>query len=231
MRHSFVILASIIMMTALSGCWRTTADWHQKLTLVVDTPAGEASGSSVIEVRFAGRNKVFLSDLDSATFRMHGEAVVVEVLPGKYLFALLGGQDQLLYVLLGENGKGMEQTIPAILAQREPLTVDPRAPSRFVNHTYSPMLVTFDDISDPKSVKLVDPLDLAASFGPGVSLKSVTIQITDEPVTQGRIERVLGWLSSAWPNRLDGQRFGTIRTDHPFANSLSANSFSTEIHK
>lgn len=57
-----------------------------------------------------------------------------------------------------------------------------------------PMLVTFDDIADPASVKLVDPADLAASFGPGVRLKAVTLEVTDEPVTEGRVKGVLGWL-------------------------------------
>lgn len=54
-----------------------------------------------------------------------------------------------------------------------------------------PMLVTFDDITDPASVRLVDPSNLAASFGPGVRLKSVTLEVTDEAVTAGVVENVL----------------------------------------
>jgi hypothetical protein len=38
-----------------------------------------------------------------------------------------------------------------------------------------PLLVTFGDIADPKSVALVDPTNLAASFGPGVRLTSVML--------------------------------------------------------
>ena len=55
-----------------------------------------------------------------------------------------------------------------------------------------PLLVTFTDINDPKTVKKVDPEDLAAVFGPGVSLKRITLEITDEAVTEGKIESVLG---------------------------------------
>jgi len=90
-------------------------------------------------------------------------------------------------------------------------------------------MVTFDDITDPATVRRVDPADLAASFGPGVSLKAVTLEITRAPVTEGRVEAVLEWLVAVWPNRLDGQRFGSVQTNLPLANSLSANSFSTEI--
>jgi hypothetical protein len=57
-----------------------------------------------------------------------------------------------------------------------------------------PVLVTFGDISDPTSVARVDPKDLEASFGPGVSLNSMTLEITDGPVTEGRVEAVLAWL-------------------------------------
>lgn len=55
-------------------------------------------------------------------------------------------------------------------------------------------MVTFGDIADPASVKLVDPADLADSFGPGVRLKAVTLEVTDEAVTEGVVERVLGWV-------------------------------------
>ena len=56
------------------------------------------------------------------------------------------------------------------------------------------MLVTFGDLNDPTSVERVDPDDLAATFGEGVSLKRITVQITDDPVTTG-IEKRLVWLS------------------------------------
>ncbi|MDR4496279.1 MAG: hypothetical protein R3B74_18050 [Nitrospirales bacterium] len=43
-------------------------------------------------------------------------------------------------------------------------------------------------------MKKVDLDDLAATFGPGVALKRIMLEITDEPVTEGKIEQVLGWL-------------------------------------
>ena len=58
------------------------------------------------------------------------------------------------------------------------------------------MLVTFGDINVPASVKLVDPKNLAASFGPGYRLKDMTLEITDEAMTEGRVESVLTWLAA-----------------------------------
>ena len=60
-----------------------------------------------------------------------------------------------------------------------------------------PMLVTFGDIADPASVRLVDPGDLAASFGAGVRLKAVTLEVTREEVTEGVVEGLLGWITRA----------------------------------
>lgn len=75
-----------------------------------------------------------------------------------------------------------------------------------------PLLVTFTDITDPTTVNQVDPTNLAATFGPGVSLKRITLQITDEPVTEGKIESVLGWLDDLKKYRKD--------PNNPFTNTL-----------
>lgn len=55
------------------------------------------------------------------------------------------------------------------------------------------MLVTFGDLADPTTMAEVDPDDLTKTFGEAVSLKRITVQITDDPVTTG-IEMRLGWL-------------------------------------
>ncbi|MEM7778318.1 MAG: hypothetical protein AAF732_22280, partial [Pseudomonadota bacterium] len=94
-----------------------------------------------------------------------------------------------------------------------------------------PLLVTFDDIKNPVTAREVDPNDLAATFGPGYALSSLTIEITDEPVTEGRVESVLAWLPSIRPNKLDGRRYETIEAGNRLANTLSAGSFSTEVGK
>jgi hypothetical protein len=56
-----------------------------------------------------------------------------------------------------------------------------------------PDLVTFADVDNPKSAMLVDPDNLSATLGPGVSWRSMTLQATDEPLTKG-IREHLPWL-------------------------------------
>jgi hypothetical protein len=48
-----------------------------------------------------------------------------------------------------------------------------------------PLLVTFTDMQDPTSVTRVDPANLAASFGTGVRLKRIEVEVTDDDVTTG----------------------------------------------
>lgn len=72
-------------------------------------------------------------------------------------------------------------------------------PVRFAGSRYiegspaRPTLVRFGDIADPTTVAKVDPEDLAASFGTGVKLRRITVQLTDDPVTTG-IEKRLAWI-------------------------------------
>jgi hypothetical protein len=59
-----------------------------------------------------------------------------------------------------------------------------------------PLLVAFADINDPISVKPVDPTNISTSFGSGFSLKGITLQLTDEKVTEGVVGSVLSWEKS-----------------------------------
>ncbi|HEY1748499.1 MAG TPA: hypothetical protein VGG11_17255 [Xanthobacteraceae bacterium] len=46
-----------------------------------------------------------------------------------------------------------------------------------------PKMAQFQDANDPNKLVPVPPDDLTASFGPGVRLKRVILQLTDDPVT------------------------------------------------
>jgi hypothetical protein len=93
------------------------------------------------------------------------------------------------------------------------------------------MLVTFGDMADPTSLTLVDRDDLASTFGEGVSLKRITVQVTDDSATTGFEER-LRWLDSYRQKKLDGSpsRYTDLTTNELSAR-FSAGSFSTEFAK
>ncbi|MGL4239164.1 hypothetical protein [Tabrizicola sp.] len=86
-----------------------------------------------------------------------------------------------------------------------------------------PMLVTFDNIASPETVREVDPEDLGAVFGEGVRLKAVTLEITREAVTEGRVEGLLGWLGPyPEPHLIPGDGRST---DIPFGMAVSHGDF------
>lgn len=83
---------------------------------------------------------------------------------------------------------------------------------RSVPFTILPRLVRFRNINDPTlpilsstyDLVAVSPYDLAASFGPGVQLKRVTLQLTDDPITPP---------PTVWPRWLmeKGQMAGVLK--------------------
>lgn len=159
-------------------------EWHQKQTVVVDTPSGEVSGSSVVEVT-ARFGQMPLSN-NEVSYGLAGEATVIEVAPGRYLFALLGRDEERYYRAVRD-----QITTPY---RGEWLKLIPEMDKAAVLKTDNyPMLVTFGDINDPKTVREVDPENFADSFGPGFSLNRITLEITREPTTRGRVSALLGW--------------------------------------
>ena len=67
-----------------------------------------------------------------------------------------------------------------------------------------PELARFRDINDPRTFVPVSPDDVAASFGQGVQLKRVVLQLTDDPITPA---------PQIWPQWLkkDRQYVGTLK--------------------
>lgn len=191
-RAALVLFLSVL---ALSSCTNETS-WNQRLTLVIETPQGEVRGSAVTRVtKTETSGSLVLPEARGVRSKVQGEAVVVEVAPGKFLFALLSGSGE-------EKRDATHWVYPAyqlseagsyggamMKLQSQPYdTPVPVPPEGW------PMLVTFDDITKPETVRRVNPEDLAAVFGEGVRLKVVTLEITDEAVTERRVEAVLPWL-------------------------------------
>lgn len=182
-----------------------TVSWHQRLTVTVETPAGEVSGSAVTAVTNTQREGLLeLPNSRGVKTAVTGEAVVVEVAPGRYLFVLLDGAEYWAYAAfrLGRQTDPDALSYEAMMAQLKHRPFDVPAPlplrpaAAYMSNPF-PTLVTFDDITDPKTVRRVDPEDLAASFGPGVSLKAVTLEVTKAPVTEGKVEGLVDFFN--WP--------------------------------
>ena len=104
-----------------------------------------------------------------------------------------------------------------------------------VPREHYPLMVTFADVDDPTSVQRVDPDDLAATFGAGVRLKAVTLEIVDgKSITAGRVVGVLGNLGvigDARPTLIPNPPRLVKDAADPAVQYLSVNAFSTEAYK
>lgn len=213
-------LATLCFALAACSSDNDASDYRYRLTVEVDTPEGLRTGSSVIEVE-AGKGRSAMAPAGSVImYNLRGEAATVDLGEGRYLFALLRSKSevdwakQVMFLLTpsvrSNDGKDYEATFQEMLKRTGEIELPGyfRNSGHIKNRPARPMLVTFGNIDDPTSVEEVDPDDLAATFGDGVSLKRITVQMTDDPVTTG-IEKRLEWLSEYPEPRLDPEYRGS----------------------
>lgn len=147
--------------------------WRQKLPITLVTPTGEVSASSVSAVSW--RKQWIRWDGMGWSWDLTGEAVVVEVTPGRFLFALLKGAGTTEYMgsvaaasIYVREGKVIDGALFGEVHGRRGKAAGVIA----VPEVQFPMLATFGDIAKPETVREVDPEDLAAVFGEGVAVAS-----------------------------------------------------------
>ncbi len=206
----------------LTGCGERVS-WNQKITINVETPDGIKSGSSVTRVvkqdkAIFGIDAITPPEARGVGSAVLGEAVVVDLGEGQYLFGLISGMDQAAQCAIDW---GTDRWWPD----------GARTVSKFEGVVELPVkcqprLVTFDDINDPASVKRVKPDDLAASFGDNYLLQSITLEMTNEAKSESKVEAVLGWWCDykTTQKRLSGSSSIAISTNE-LADNLGSGSF------
>ncbi len=220
----FTAIFGLVMAIGIVGAFAMSdliaiGTWRYKITVSVDTPEGLKTGSAVRQVMVNASKP--LIDLPEATSHKEskGEAVVVDLGERGVLFALTSFDDYQVVLSAFPSPYGLTPDGVRYYSQLKNVRAVLK-PEQY------PRFVKFRDIKDPKTVEAVDPNNLVASFDEGVRLKEVIIEMTDEPVTWG-IEKWLPWLKEYNEKMFDGQRYNTIETNYPLANSMSAGAFST----
>lgn len=211
----FVILSIIVAAIALcSLAWSTaypSGTWRYKITVNVDTPEGVKSGSVVRGVYATQQSKIANV---AATASSYGEAVVVDLGERGVLFGILRQDDGYHVVFKAFPGPGglTKEGIEYYSKLKAKTVLKP--------DNY-PMFVRFKKLDDPKSVmavlqnhdavteKVYGPESVETfeeAFGEGVSLKEITLEMTDEPATKGIVEKHLTWLKEK-RGLLDGRKY------------------------
>jgi hypothetical protein len=208
------IIGFLVLTVALASCGliRPSEELRYRLTVEVETPQGLKTGSSVIEVRGVKNPDWVTPEGRGTRGSLRGEAVAVDLPGGKTLFALLkgeegGGSDGLNYPYLAFKSRlnGAHEFLDTLRRMRDlrgevavlpaTQTISDYQNGKRIQLTVAcnPLFVVFVDIADPRTVMRVDPAALDKSFGPGVKLRRITVQITDDKVTTGIIQK-LSWL-------------------------------------
>lgn len=201
---------------SLAGCNRS-AEVRYRVTVAVDDRGVVRSGSGVWSLTLTKSIAPLVSPYKS---RFQGEAVAVE-LPGRgTLFALFKSVEMYPENLFGDLRR--PRTGPPRFSDRvedlQHIKEMAGASARLdcINPPWigvkCPTLIRFRNMNDPTTIEVIDPSGLSESFGKDVHLKSVTVQITDDPVTVG-IEKVLPWLKNLSLYRED--------SNNPFTSTLS----------
>lgn len=217
--NSWKRLSSIIfvaVMLSLASCgWRDTAEIRYRITIEVDTPTGLRSGSSVWSFRLRPGG---LTSAHNSEFK--GEAIAVDIREGRTLYALLVGG--------GIDGDRVYHGVPAMLPEnlhrrmgltrqfeREVLGDRVRVlryirglPRRRLaldcgaSHEYECLLlVQFRDPADPATIEAVPYGRLSQAFGPGVRVRAVYLEVTDDRPSFDLQDR-LRWLDDRSETRL-----------------------------
>lgn len=161
--------------------------------MTVEVIAGERmhTGSSVIEVRLQKQPQ--LLGAPPVLHRISGDAVFVNLDDHTLVIALLTSGPFL------QNVDYAAGVIPAhfgLTYDDSDLRKYPELKGRWeLAQDRMPALVTFGDVNDPKSARLLQPAEFDRVLGAGVSLKRVWIEMTADPVTRG-IRQMLPWLAN-----------------------------------
>ncbi len=217
-RWGAVALALFAAWVVSQILWGGT-NWSQRLTVTVSVDGKPVSASAVTRINVRGGGKPILPDAGVYSFNVRGEAVALEI-PGRgWLFALLKpapmslAEDAFQTDNLLRAGEKRYSMFPRFIGQT--ITLQPK------NY---PLFVTFDDPARPETVKRVDPANLAASFGAGVRLESITLTITDDKPTAGVIEKVLPWLGK-YPEPVLCSKIGGPISEAPFCSLVRQDDF------
>lgn len=192
-----------------------------KVTINIETPEGIRSGSAIREVsNSASKIKTIDFPQSGNPAFFIGEAVVIELGERGAVFAVLRVDPyQELYDAFPIKGSS---TVEGIKYYR---SLKPGTKTSLPERGY-PNFVRFSNQSDPKSIELVLNVEQTASppyerritknkfeeiFGEGVRIREILIEITDDPVTKGHVDKYLpksfqkeiieGWQGLSLENR------------------------------
>jgi hypothetical protein len=183
-----------------SACASLNTTLRYRLTVVVDTPQGVRTGSSVVEVKGALSPAFPGPEAGGARLHIRGEATPVKLADGRYLFAVFAWQPEprrIFTMLTTPFGDQLPPRSPDPSAFSKRMMEQFRALAdakgvRQVKPEDYPVIATFAEIANPYSIRIA-PARNISSILPGYRVRLMTVEITNAPISN-KIMRILPWL-------------------------------------
>ena len=204
--RKLIVFIAIVAMCCIAWEANTVSGtWRYKMTVVVETPEGIKTGYAVREMwNSASRVKFFSLPEGSNTAKFRGEAVVIDLGHRGIMFAALYKQMSnhdsrgVLYKAFDIQGA---HTVAGI----QSLNNIPIGKKEILDFPDYPPFGKLIDANGQKEVKNITDKNgylnqskLREYFGDGVKIKEVSLELTDEPITQ-KINRYVGALKRIPP--------------------------------
>jgi len=211
----------------LGGCALFSGNSYRfKMTVVVETPQGLKTGSSVMQVT-AYKTAALTPEEKQGGGGLSGQAVVVD-LPDGPLFVLLkmprGGDGlgaAVTLALLPETLRGNVDAYVTAVKTLGGWFADYKAE---LPRKDWPMMVRFRNINDPKSVEKLDPK--------AVGVKRILVETTNDPITIDIEKRMPDWFGRLIRDRVQfSGKPSNIIMSNDLADNLGPGDFGTEIGK
>ena len=185
MRTFGIIMLCILAVIGGGVAWYKisypTYVYRYRLSIAVDIDGQTKTASSVIEVRNVTQPK-FGSAPPVLTF-MHGEAVFLDLGQRGNVIAILG---------YGPNGSDVDRAGTLVLKKfgldltdKNLVRLESLRGSRDLTGNEIPTFVTFTNLNDPNSARVVRLEQFEQAFGPDVQFKRAWVEMTTDPVTHG----------------------------------------------
>jgi hypothetical protein len=235
----FVIASAVALAAQAPACCAPASNWmNLRVTVELTDDGHPISATAVWRTRFMP------SFSGPAKTRFEGDAIVINLGRRGYLFALPLGMTP----GLAPSVESITNVPDALSMKADEAMHWPNGPMRnridyrnYVINRYSgrpiPIclkgdaagvqrvcltLVRFLDPKKPTSARFVDPHNLSATYGPGISLRMMQIQITRQSRTTSDLS-MLPWLASTESEWIAGGRSADLPADAP--HSLIASNF------
>ena len=204
-----LIVASVAGLAVWQRIAATEDEFGYRVQATFDENGIPVVGSNVVHI--AVRRNIPCIWMCAYTISVQGQAIPVKFSNGRYVFVLLGAADHSF-----RAGKMPFQAFRPLPPYKK-ISELPQAPVN-VPPEYAPTIIYFADMANPDSAVIANQGNFQTLLGENVRLISVSVKLTDEPVSTG-IDELLPWIKKQEVAQKSNENTSTSHSLYPETNS------------